>query len=1121
MRRLSLEAEKLKDHYEIVVVGSGYGGAIAASRLARAGRQVCLLERGREIQPGEYPATRFEALREMQCNTPDGHLGSRLGMFEVHLNEDLNAIVACGLGGTSLINAGVALRPDERLWADASWPQDLRADLTTRVEEGYRHALEMLRPSPLPADFPRLPKLDALAESAGKLGMAKEFYRPPINVNFVDGVNHVGVEQRRCVGCGDCVSGCNYSAKNTTLMNYLPDAVNHGAEICCGVDVRSIARRGDKWIVDYQLVGVGREDFDAPELFITADIVVLGAGTLGSTQILLRSKARGLAVSDRVGERLTGNGDVLAFGYNTDTLINGIGFGARPPGEMAPVGPCITGIIDHRGTAALREGYVIEEGSIPGAIGGLMPAVMEAAGEVVGKREAAGPGEWLREGERAAESLLRGPYHGAVANTQTYLVMAHDGDAGRMALVDDRLRIRWPQVGREPIFTEVNRTLTAATAGLGGGVEVPNPVWSELLGRKLVTVHPLGGCAMAERAEDGVVDHAGRVFASSGGTQVHEGLWIADGSVMPTSLGVNPLLTISALAERSCAILADGRGWTIDYALGAATPGAVVHRGLSFTETMRGTLTTADGEAAMSFTVTVASDNLEAMLGDARHQARITGTVSCPALSASPMSVDEGRFNLFVRDPQQAERRLMVYGMVLDAAEDRRFYFQGVKTITDAPVTDAWAQTTTLAVQVYEGADAQGRLLGNGVLRIAPLDFLTQLRTVQVSNAPTVEARLQGIAEFGKFFAGVMWDSYGGIFAHENIFDPDAPPRVKRTLRVGPAEVYPFKTDDGVALRLTRYKGGDKGPVLLLHGAGVSSGIFSTDLIDTNLLEFLYAHGYDCWLSDFRVSIDLPSAKTPSNADQIARYDHPAAVKLVRTLTDKPDIQVVAHCYGATTFTMALLRGIEGVRSVVLSQVSTHLKVPLASRLKAGLHLPDVVAALGVRDMTAYRDAHASWTDKLFDDALRLYPIAHGEECRSAVCHRISFLYALLYEHQNLSPRLHDNLHELFGVCSVETFEHLSQMVRAGHVVSATGGDDYLPRLERMKLPIAFIHGGANQCFLPESTQITYELLCAKNGRDYYSRSVIDGYGHIDCIFGRNAAADVYPSILAHLEKTA
>ena len=306
MNRLSSPIERMKSHYAVIVVGSGYGGAIAASRLARAGQPICVLERGKEFQPGEYPDTEPVAVCEMQAHTAQGHIGPRTGLYDFHMGGDINAFVGCGLGGTSLVNANVSLRAEPRVFDDSRWPQSLRADLNTLLEDGYRRAEEMLKPMPYPKDFPILPKLAAHEKSAA--AMQQPFSRPPINVTFTDGVNHVGVDQRACVLCGDCVSGCNHRAKNTVLMNYLPDAWNHGAEIYTQVAVRHLERRNNRWVVHYQLLNSGRERFDAPTLFVTADLVILGAGTLGSTEILLRSKALGLSVSDTVGQHFTGNG---------------------------------------------------------------------------------------------------------------------------------------------------------------------------------------------------------------------------------------------------------------------------------------------------------------------------------------------------------------------------------------------------------------------------------------------------------------------------------------------------------------------------------------------------------------------------------------------------------------------------------------------------------------------------------------------------------------------------------------------------------------------------------------------------------------------------------------------
>src|SRR5579862_6354382 len=112
MRRLSLPIERIKKHYTVVVVGSGYGGAIAASRMARAGQTVCLLERGKELQPGEYPNTLVEATREMQADTPIGHEGSHTGLYDLRINKEINVVLGCGLGGTSLINANVGLEAE-------------------------------------------------------------------------------------------------------------------------------------------------------------------------------------------------------------------------------------------------------------------------------------------------------------------------------------------------------------------------------------------------------------------------------------------------------------------------------------------------------------------------------------------------------------------------------------------------------------------------------------------------------------------------------------------------------------------------------------------------------------------------------------------------------------------------------------------------------------------------------------------------------------------------------------------------------------------------------------------------------------------------------------------------
>ncbi|MDQ4104646.1 MAG: alpha/beta fold hydrolase [Actinomycetota bacterium] len=1136
MARLSSPMEDLKDHYEVVVVGSGYGGAIAASRLARAGRQVCLLERGKELRPGEYPDTSPEVMDEMQIDFPACHVGSRTGLYDMRVNDDLNVFLGCGLGGTSLVNANVSLRADPRVFDDPRWPTGLRADLPTLMEDGYRRAEEMLKPTTLPDSVVGLTKLEALADSSTAL--PGKFNRVLINVTFADRVNHVGVEQKACTLCGDCVSGCNYGAKNSVLMNYLPDARNHGATIFTRAAVRFVQRKDNRWLVHYQVLDTGRELFDAAPLFVSADIVVLAAGALGTTEILLRSAENGLPLSDQVGQRMTGNGDVLAFSYNSDQEVNGIGWGHRDRdesgGEVGRVGPCITGIIDNRGQSDLEQGMVIEEGSIPGALADQLPLALVAVARASGIDTDPGLADRIKELAREQESLLLGPYGGAVRNTQTYLVMSHDDGNGRAVLERDRLRIHWPDVGAQPVFDQISEALQRATAALGG-TYLTSPIWNKLLGERLVTVHPLGGCVMAEDARRGVVNHKGQAFVGPHGNAVHDGLYVADGSVIPRPLGVNPLLTISALAERSCALLARDRDWTIDYGLPSVPPAPQPPQalGIQFSETMTGYVSTkvtgdyqaaaqrgADDGSPFCFTLTIISADLDRMLADPTRQARMIGTVNAPALSPDPITVTDGVFNLFVDDPDRVDARQMRYRMKLTIEQGRHYYFVGFKSIHNDRGLDIWLDTTTLYVTVYEGDDDSGPVAAKGILTIRPEDFAKQLTTMTVLNATSSQQRLEATARFGQFFAGTLFDVFGGVTRPLNRFDSTGPARKKRPLRVGIPEIHPLIADDGVQLRLTRYQGGSQGPVILAHGLGVSSRIFSIDTIETNLVEFLYAHGYDVWLLDLRASIELPVAAERFSADDVARYDYPAAVAKVRQVTASPSVQMVAHCYGSTTFFMAMLAGLEGVRSVVSSQIATHAVCPPMTRLKSGLHLPALLDRLGVESLTAYTDTHANWFSQLYDRFLDAFPDDKEEECNSAVCHRITFMYSLLYEHDQLNTLTHNALHEMFGIANIRAMDHLALMVRTGGLRTVDGQDLYLPHLERLAIPITFIHGAENACFLPESTAKTMQLLQQRNGSSLYRRHVVPGYGHIDCIFGKRAASDVYPLILQHLEAT-
>ena len=1188
MRRFSRDLAGLGPTYDAIVIGTGYGGGVAASRLARMGYRVAVLERGREFVAGEFPDSLAEAQHELQVSGADGHVGRRKALYDLHMGRDMHVLVGCGLGGGSLINANVALPPDARIWEDPVWPAEILNDGI--LEAGFDRAEAMLRPLPFPRER-RLAKFDRLEEAAAALG--SKATRVPINVVVRSGTNAANVFQPACTACGDCCAGCNVGAKSTVDITYIADAVNHGAEVF--TDVRVDALRKEKagiWRVLFREVDdhPNRDVFRAPERSVTAGIVVLAAGSLGSTEILLRSRdEQGLALSGRLGQSFTGNGDVLAFGYNLDRPVNGVGVGDPPRVDIAPPGPCIVGAIDLRGTSALEDGLIIEEGVIPRGLHSVLPALFSHGAKLFADRAHHDPLQVASNLVRGAESAILGAYHGAIHNTQTFLVMAHDSAGGQMRLTSHGVEVTWPRVAREAIFQRISSVLATAVAGQGG-VYVKNPLQTTFLGENLVSVHPLGGAGIGHDRASGVIDHKCRVFDGAGAEPdaVHDGLYVTCGAALPRSVGVNPLLTISALAERTMVHLAQDRGRTLSTApktdakpWSAAPPEGVVRdtvtgvvadiaaaagrivgqldsapdaaatvpTGVTFTERMAGSIAPvtrspgpsldgyrdsrdAGGGSATSLDmiVTIKVSDIDAFVDDPDHTGALVGTITAPALSAEPLDISDGVFNLMRLDPDRVETRRFDYKAVLTSREGRKFRFAGFKVVHDGRrEIDLWTDTSTLYVDVVQLtgpplAAGQGPAYFAGMLTIDPTDFVKQMTTLTGTGGASRLARIAAVGRFGAMFAGALFDVYGNISGvRDTRWDPTIA-RQKRDLRVPAPDVHYFYTKDDKRLRLLRYPGGARGPVLFTHGLGVSSRIFSIDTIDTNVLEFLVAAGYDCWLLDFRASVDLPYAREPASADVCAEFDYQPAIDLVRSVTQRPTVQVIAHCYGATTFTMALLRGLEGVRSAVISQVSTDVIVPAYPQLLlAHLRTPSLMQALGIDHVDARARQQAGIGERLVDAFIRVaVPFQTAERTSNATSNRITALYGQLYRREQLNDTtFRYGLPEMFGEANIAAFKHLAAISRRKTIVDAEGRDTYLANLHRMAMPICFIHGAENACFHPTGTERTVARLAQRNGRRFYTRHVIPDYGHIDCIFGKRAALDVYPLIQQHLDQTA
>ncbi|GEL24321.1 cholesterol oxidase [Pseudonocardia sulfidoxydans NBRC 16205] len=546
---------EIRDDYDVVVVGSGFGGAVTACRLAQAHRSVLVLERGAAYPPGAFARTPSE----ISENFWDPSRGL-YGLFDLWSFRSLDAVVASGLGGGSLIYANVTLEMPKE-WFDGvsgQWPIGY-GDL----EEHYPAVAQMLGvrcvPQYLAARMPKSAAFDAAAAGYGRPAVAA-----PVAVTFAPPGHTPGrpvgtrtdnlhrVQRSTCTSCGKCDFGCNEGAKNTLDLTYLSAAVEAGAHVRTLREVVGIGAVPDgddeTYVVRYRthtLPGPGEprrrrpRGVVPPTREVRARTVVMGAGAFGTTRLLLANKVTGLPrLSPALGTRFSGNGD--AIGFTTG--------GTREVDSQR--GPVITRILrDDDG------GFLIEDGGYPSVLGwvgetyqvglygrGALLLVQRLWQRLLHRR---------RSDIGGGVSRVLGPM-GVSRSTAPLLGMGMDPGSGTMRLAGDGtwLDLEWSPRG--PGTAEYFATVLQAMRGVATGAGVTFRRGPSGLLSRGVTAHPLGGCPMGRSPADGVVDGDGRAFG-------HPGLFVADGSVMPTAVGANPSMTIAAFAERCARRILDVR----------------------------------------------------------------------------------------------------------------------------------------------------------------------------------------------------------------------------------------------------------------------------------------------------------------------------------------------------------------------------------------------------------------------------------------------------------------------------------------------------------------------------------------------------------------------------------
>jgi cholesterol oxidase len=523
--------KKNKKSYDVVIIGSGFGGAITACRLAEAGRSVCILEKGKRWNRVDFPRGPGEVSKSAIADEQQPNRSN--GFIEYRTFRNIDVIQGTGVGGGSLHYFNVHIQPPAYIFDRPSWPKKINLK---QLKPYYGLASNMLAANKMTATKDRdIPlRTQAFEDAVNSIGLTPE--RVPICVRLEDSRTYMG-SQPGCDHCGNCLLGCHIHAKNTLDLNYLPLAEQHGAVIFPQHQALNITPNAQGYSVTCQdLAAPPADQTDTSLKEIQAKKVIVAAGTLGTNELLLHCKQRSKTlplISKRIGKSFSANGDFLFAGTRYQSRL-------IDPGR----GPSITTRVGFQNG---KQYICIEDLGYPDPFiwyfnnliptwGRLARAVRQAK-QYIG--EALGTGLNFQ-----LEELLEA---GFMTHFLPYLGMGTDAADGRLSINKHGLiRLHWNIRKSLPMYKEmIEHMNTLSTAS--GGHFINSLLWkTPLLGipfHKTLTAHPLGGCAMSDSPLTGVTNDCGEVWG-------YKGLYVADGSLMPAAIGVNPSATISAVAER-------------------------------------------------------------------------------------------------------------------------------------------------------------------------------------------------------------------------------------------------------------------------------------------------------------------------------------------------------------------------------------------------------------------------------------------------------------------------------------------------------------------------------------------------------------------------------------------
>ncbi|XP_025015102.2 uncharacterized protein LOC8263201 isoform X1 [Ricinus communis] len=1108
------------DDYDAIVVGSGYGGSVAACRLSMAGIKVCLIEKGRRWNAKDFPTDTLQIMSAVRLE--NRNLGISFGpkdaLFQVYEQNDSVAAVACGLGGGSLVNAGVMLSTPVRARRNSKWPKAWEKDWDICEAS----AVAMLRVQSIPVRFPIAKVMQKIAEGDDKETPASLL---KLSVNFdVEGSpsNAMTPQQKSsCVACGNCISGCPYDAKNSTDKNYLLSAVQRGCNVRTKCQVKYVVENTGEILQQDRIGGKRRRwrvylnEID----YIASDFVILSAGVFGTTEILFQSQLRGLTLSESLGSGFSCNGNTVAYLAGSAAPLNGYGLDKEQmpkiPFHKRP-GPSISSSYTY------SMGFTIQTAILPRAYPYLLFKGIMTYGWPTGY--------WLFHGiiDKLKHVIGLKSAQAIVLNA-----MGYDESDGHIMLDKVTEKICF-NPARDPLLSRKIEVYQKLTKKLGGILFMSR--------YRSTAVHLLGGCNASLDSVGGVCNHNGQIFNSKTAASVHPGLYVCDASLIPCSVGINPSLTIATVAEHVSRNLVQDileynskRGVNFDILTADENPVLVNEKNLDngqnstvlIKETMRGYVGGMPCTAYLKMKM-----NAQYQKGSGEYNSpsrgshpllrgKVGGYVVIRSIEKDKLHIIDGEVDMCLVDCRTPYTQYMHYHLLLAGSSGSRYILEGKKILNPYLFAlYAWKETRTLHVTFKKVAMNSSRdtaVLLKGELQVSFMELLKSFISLGRNRGGTfIYLLLQTFVR--TYILKIPRGSHMDFIRNDSCHKP-----------YPSSTLHKMETEDGQIINCRQWKciqhpQGLKeekqlNPVLLLNGYSTESYWLPTEPRD--FVRTLLQEGHEIWLLQSRVH-----PMNPANSftiEDIGKYDIPAAFsKILELHGPSTKIHVVAHCAGGLAAHIALMGGHVSachIASLSCTNSSMFFKLTTLPRIKMWLPLvPVSMAVLGKNNILPLLETtKASFRHWLLKQIARWIP--RYERCTCKECEIFSGIFGNAYWHENVSPTMHQWLNEhSASMLPMGGFPHLRKICNSGFIVDSNGNNSYLIHPERMAVSTLYISGGRSLLVTPETSFLANKYMKLHQPGFRHERVVVDGFGHSDLLIGEKSYEKVFPHILSHIK---